>query len=69
MLVVCNSLNLKQQKEKSTRIGLRNIRDKYDLLGQGGFEIVKTANSFSVYLPLVLKNNQVAGKLNNLEAV
>ncbi len=52
-LVVNNNLNRKQQKEKSTRIGLNNIRAKYELLKQPGFQIVDGERNFMVVLPLV----------------
>jgi LytS/YehU family sensor histidine kinase len=52
-LVVNNNLQLKQQKEKSTRIGLNNIRSKYKLLRQEGFQIVEGEKNFMVVLPLV----------------
>lgn len=67
-LVVSNSLNPKQLKEKSTNIGLKNIRDKYDLLRQGSMQIVKGEKNFSVYLPLIAKTGSL-GRLNNMEIV
>jgi len=61
-----NSLNLKQVNEKSTKIGLKNIMDKYNLLHLPGFEIVKDDTSFTVYLPLLAKaGSNTAGKLQN----
>lgn len=53
-LVVNNNLNLKVQKEKSTRIGLQNIRDKYRLLqGKDEVQVVDGARNFMVVLPLI----------------
>lgn len=52
-LVVNNNLNRKQQKEKSTRIGLTNIKSKYQLIGQPGFQVVNGEKNFMVVLPLV----------------
>jgi len=52
-LVVNNNINRKQQKEKSTRIGLTNIKAKYELLRQPGFQVVEGERNFMVVLPLV----------------
>lgn len=54
-LVVNNNLQRKQQKERSTRIGLNNIRSKYQLMNEEGFQIVEGENHFMAVLPL-LKN-------------
>jgi len=52
-LVVNNNLNRKTQKEKSTRIGLGNIKAKYELLHQEGFQVVEGERNFMIVLPLV----------------
>lgn len=52
-LVVNNNLQKKQLKEKSTHIGLNNIRSKYKLIKQDGFQVVEGENNFMVVLPLV----------------
>lgn len=52
-LVVNNNLQKKQLKEKSTHIGLNNIRGKYKLIKQEGFQVVEGENNFMVVLPLV----------------
>lgn len=52
-LVVNNNLQKKQLKEKSTHIGLNNIRSKYKLIKQDGFQIVEGESNFMVVLPLV----------------
>jgi len=57
-LVVNNNLQKKQQKEKSTHIGLNNIRAKYKLMKQTGFQIVEGEKNFMVVLPLVWNENK-----------
>lgn len=52
-LVVNNTLQRKQQKEKSTRIGLKNIKSKYQLMQEDGFQIVEGEKNFMAVLPLV----------------
>jgi sensor histidine kinase YesM len=52
-LVVRNNLQRRHVKAPSNRIGLRNIRLKYELLNHTGFSILQTENSFSVNLPLI----------------
>lgn len=52
-LVVNNNLQRKQLSKISTRIGLNNIRSKYKLMKQDGFQIVEGENNFMVVLPLV----------------
>jgi hypothetical protein len=52
-LVVNNNLQRKQLIKTSTRIGLNNIRSKYKLMKQDGFQIVEGENNFMVVLPLV----------------
>ncbi|KIC96032.1 sensor histidine kinase [Flavihumibacter solisilvae] len=52
-LVINNNLQRKMQKEKSTRIGLNNIRAKYRLLKQDGFQVIEGEKNFMVVMPLV----------------
>ncbi|MES1223704.1 MAG: histidine kinase, partial [Bacteroidota bacterium] len=52
-LVVNNNLQKKQQKEKSTYIGLNNIKSKYALMKQKGFQVVEGEKNFMVVLPLI----------------
>lgn len=52
-LVVNNNLQRKQLIKTSTRIGLNNIRAKYKLMKQDGFQVVEGENNFMVVLPLV----------------
>jgi len=55
-LVVNNNLQRKLKKESSTHIGLNNIKSKYKLLQQAGFQVVEGEYNFMVVLPLVWAN-------------
>jgi len=62
-LVVSNNLQLRTVKAPSNRIGLDNIKTKYDLLQQPGFQVLQDKKSFSVVLPLIwnrVAENQLA---------
>lgn len=62
-LVVNNNLQKKLNKVPSNRIGIDNIRSKYDLLDQPGFQVVEDARNFTVVLPL-LWNNVTEAKIS-----
>jgi hypothetical protein len=51
--VVSNNLQLRAKKAPSNKVGLDNIRSKYELLNQPGFQVLDDASSFSVVLPLL----------------
>ncbi|WP_372746899.1 2TM domain-containing protein [Lutibacter sp.] len=52
-LLVTNNFNPKSTIEKGTKVGLQNIVDRYHLLTLKKVEITKTAESFTVKLPLL----------------
>jgi sensor histidine kinase YesM len=52
-LIVNNNLQLRKVKASSNRIGLENIRSKYLLLEQRGFQVLEDGKTFSVVLPLI----------------
>lgn len=52
-LVVSNNLQLRTKKGPSNKIGLGNIRSKYELLNGPGFQVLEDLTSFSVVLPLI----------------
>src|SRR5690606_12490805 len=56
-LVVNNNLQRRTVKGPSNRIGLDNIRTKYELLGQSGFHVMEDAKNFTIVLPLIWDNN------------
>lgn len=52
-LVVSNNLQARTVKGPSNRIGLENIRSKYELLNHAGFQVLQDRKNFSVVLPLI----------------
>lgn len=52
-LIVNNNRQSKAVRAVSTRIGLENIRMKYQLLQQAGFQVIEDERNFTVALPLV----------------
>lgn len=52
-LVVSNNLQLRTIKVPSNKIGLDNIKAKYELLNYSGFQVLKDQKTFSVVLPLI----------------
>jgi two-component system LytT family sensor kinase len=52
-LVVSNNLQLRTIKVPSNKIGLDNIKAKYELLNYPGFQVLKNQKTFSVVLPLI----------------
>jgi hypothetical protein len=58
-LVVCNNLQKKNQTNKSTGIGLNNIRNRYKLLSEKQVEVSNSGTSFTVSIPLI--ENEYAG--------
>lgn len=52
-LIVVNNLQEKSTPYQSTRIGLKNIVDRYALLTKEPVEIIKTDDKFTVSLPLL----------------
>ncbi len=60
-LVVNNNLQRRTVKAPSNKVGLENIRAKYALLRQPGFQVMEDKNNFTVVLPLIW-NNSVEGR-------
>ena len=52
-LIVQNNLQKKQQVERSTGIGLKNIRNRYQLLTDKPVTVNETPQHFTVSLPLI----------------
>jgi two-component system, LytTR family, sensor kinase len=65
-LVVSNNLQLRTLKAPSNKIGLDNIKSKYELLNQTGFQVLKDQKTFSVVLPLIW-NKAANEKIISLE--
>ena len=55
-LVVTNNLQRRTAKAPSNKVGLDNIKAKYDLLKQPGFRVMEDAKNFTVVLPLIWFN-------------
>jgi len=61
-LVVNNNLQRRSVKAPSNNVGLQNIKAKYDLLKQPGFQVMEDEKNFTVVLPLIWNNT---GKTQN----
>jgi LytS/YehU family sensor histidine kinase len=57
-MVVNNNLQRRTVKVPSNKVGLENIRAKYAILKQNGFQVMEDRNNFTVVLPLIWNNNQ-----------
>jgi len=55
-LVVNNNLQRRSVKAPSNKVGLENIKAKYDLLKQPGFQVIEDNKNFTVVLPLIWSN-------------
>lgn len=60
-LIVNNNLQRKINNVMSNRVGLNNIRSKYQLLHQQGFQLIEDGKNFTVVLPLIW-NKQLTSK-------
>ena len=56
-LVVNNNLQRKLLKAPSNKVGIENIRSKYELLAQPGFQVIEDTRNFTVVLPLLWNNS------------
>jgi hypothetical protein len=52
-LIVNNNVQLRTQKAPSGKVGLNNIRQKYELLNQPGFQVMNDGKNFTAVLPLI----------------
>jgi len=71
-LVVNNNLQKRSVKAPSNNVGLQNIKAKYDLLKQPGFQVMEDEKNFTVVLPVIWNNSShrkdnVAENKNNLK--
>lgn len=55
-LVVNNNLQRRTVKAPSNKVGLDNIKAKYNLLKQPGFQVMEDEKNFTVVLPLIWNN-------------
>ncbi|MBL7696564.1 MAG: histidine kinase [Chitinophagaceae bacterium] len=61
-LVVNNNLIRRVAKAASNRVGLENIKAKYSLLKQPGFQVMEDERNFTVVLPLIWNNTTARTK-------
>lgn len=66
-LVVSNNLQQRTIKVPSNKIGLENIKAKYELLGCHDFHVLKDQKTFSVVLPLIWNKIAADQKIFALE--
>jgi LytS/YehU family sensor histidine kinase len=66
-LVINNNLQRRTVKVPSNKVGLENIRAKYLLLKQSGFQVMEDKNNFTVVLPLIWNQQPRPGKLMGKE--
>lgn len=57
-LIVKNIIQLKSTKLPSTKLGLKNIEKRYDLLSDQAIEIKNNGKSFEVIIPLLKSSEQ-----------
>lgn len=55
-LVVNNNLQRRSIMVPSNKVGLENIRTKYELLKQPGFQVIEDEKNYTVVLPLIWKS-------------
>jgi LytS/YehU family sensor histidine kinase len=66
-LVVSNNLQQRTIKVPSNKIGLENIKAKYELLGCNDFHVLKDQKTFSVVLPLMWNKMAADQKIVSLQ--
>lgn len=64
-LVVNNNVQRRTVKAPSNGVGLENIKARYKLLKQAGFQIIEDEKNFTVVLPLIW-NGTVTDKIQDL---
>lgn len=52
-IVVSNNLQKKNQTYNSTKLGLANIKSRYELLANKQIRVVESNDTFTVYLPII----------------
>lgn len=66
-LQIQNNINPKEAIGKSTKVGLRNIADRYGLITDKNVEILNNKKTFTVSLPLLTHAKDMTMSANNLE--
>ena len=57
-LIVNNNLQRRTVKAPSNKVGLDNIKAKYDLLKRPGFQVIEDEKNFTVVLPLIWNGDE-----------
>ncbi|ULQ53167.1 sensor histidine kinase [Flavihumibacter fluvii] len=57
-LVVNNNMQRRAVKAPGNKIGLENIRAKYQLLNREGFQVMEDEHNYTVVLPLIWNNQE-----------
>jgi len=52
-IIVSNNLQRKNQEYNSTKLGLANIKSRYELLADKQIKVKETKDAFTVYLPII----------------
>lgn len=63
-MVVNNNLQRRTAKAPGNKVGLDNIRAKYALLKQNGFQVMEDEKNFTVVLPLIWNNSPENRQIN-----
>ena len=63
-LVVNNNVQQRAQKAPSGKVGLNNIRLKYELLNQQGFQVMNDGKNFTAVLPLIWEKLMIKDTVN-----
>ncbi len=64
-LTVTNNLQRRSVPAPSNKVGLENIKAKYDLLKQDGFTVMEDEKNFTVVLPLISNNKTIINSATN----
>lgn len=67
-LVVTNNYNPKTIVEKGTKVGLKNIVDRYSLITLKTVSVTKTVQDFTVKLPLLTQKTKIMKTSENIES-
>lgn len=67
-MIVNNNLQRIPYPISSNKVGLENIKSKYVLLGQSGFQVIEDERNYTVVLPLIWNNISDPQYLNIMES-
>jgi len=66
-LVVNNNIQRRAQQAPSGQVGLKNIKMKYEILNQPGFQVMNDGKNFTAVLPLIWQKVMDRSRLNYSE--